>query len=98
MRLCALDTIHHGAFNKLPNGLHCTLPSKLSRCSQVHTEYAPSTLPSTFSSTLPSMLSRTLLTALDGTLPICLTVRSRVSSQDALKTLSRRSQDALKTL
>jgi hypothetical protein len=31
------------------------------------------------------MLSRTLSIALDGTLPACLTVRSQVSSQDALK-------------
>jgi hypothetical protein len=38
-----------------------------------------------FPSTLPSMLSRTLPIALDGTLPACLTVRSQVSSQDALK-------------
>jgi len=38
-----------------------------------------------FSSTLPIKLSRTLPIALDGTLPACLTVRSQVSSQDALK-------------
>jgi len=72
MQLYELDTIHHAAFNKLgtklPNALHCTLPStlwstllieldctlpvcsqpawltlpsKLSRRSQVHSEYAP---------------------------------------------------------
>jgi len=40
---------------------------------------------STFSSTLPTMLSRTLLIALDGTLLLCLTVHSQISSQDALK-------------
>jgi hypothetical protein len=33
MRFCALDTIHHTAYNKLesklPDALHCTLPSTL---------------------------------------------------------------------
>ena len=52
-------------------------------------KYTPSTLPSsppsTFSRTLPGIPSRTLLVAPDGTLPACLTVRSQVSSQDALK-------------
>jgi len=60
------------------------LPNSLSRPSQVHSKYAPSTL-STFLSTLLGMLSRMLAIALDGTLPACLTVRSKVSSQDALK-------------
>jgi hypothetical protein len=72
MRLCALDTIHHGAFTKLEtkllNALYCMLSSKL----QDAPKYTPSTLPSTppsmSSSTLPSLLSRTLLLALDGTL------------------------------
>jgi len=92
MRLCALNTIHHGAFNKvetkLPNTLHCTLPSKL----QDAPKYTPNTLPSTplstFSSTLqdapnctrwhtPSLLDYTLLSKLSR--------RSQVSSQDALK-------------
>jgi len=36
-------------------------------------------------STLLGMLSRTLRIALDGTLPACLTIRSQVSFQDALK-------------
>jgi len=78
-----------------------TLSSKLSRRSQVHSwacsqgrsqllsmansnlawQYALKTL----SSTLPRTLSRTLPTALDGTLPACMTVRSQVSSQEALK-------------
>jgi hypothetical protein len=33
MRFCALDTIHHAAYNKLEikllDALHCTLPSTL---------------------------------------------------------------------
>ena len=33
MRFCALDTIHHAAYNKLesklPDALHCMLPSTL---------------------------------------------------------------------
>jgi hypothetical protein len=109
MRLWALDTIHHAAFNKAAKctSLHapkyalkytpdCTqlgtpslldLRSKLS--SQDAPKYTASTLPSTppssFSSTLPGMPPRTLPLALDNTLPACLTVRSQVSSQDALK-------------
>ena len=55
------------------------------RHSQIHSEYAPSTPPSTFSSTLSRMLSRTLRIALDDTLSACLTIRSQVRSQDALK-------------
>jgi len=43
------------------------------------------TLPSMLSITLPSMLSSSLPIALDGTLSACWTVRSQVSSQDALK-------------
>jgi hypothetical protein len=57
------------------------LPSKLSRCSQVHSEYAPSTPLSTFSSTLPNMLSSTLPIALGGTPPAYLAQRSQVQSQ-----------------
>jgi len=59
-----------------------TLPSKLQRRAQVHSEYAPK-YTSEYSSTLPGMLSRTLPISLDGTLPACLTIRSQVSSQDA---------------
>jgi len=51
-------------------------------CTRWHT---PSLLDCTLPSTLPGMLSRTLPIALDGTLPASLTVRSEVSSQDALK-------------
>ena len=87
MRLCALDTIHHGAFNKLetkmPNALHCMLPSRLQDAPKYTLSTLPSTPPSTFS--IPGMHSRTLPIALDGTLPACLTVRSQVSSQDAPK-------------
>jgi hypothetical protein len=78
-----------------------TLSSKLARRSQVRSRacsqgrsqllsMADSNLAwlyalKTLSSTLPRTLSRTLPTALDGTLPACWTVRSQVSSQDALK-------------
>ena len=77
----------------LPIALDGTLPACLTIRSQVSYQDAPkytpnilpSTPPSTFSSTLPSMLSRTLLIALDDIPPAYLTVRSQVSSQDALK-------------
>jgi len=62
--------------------LDYTLPSKLSRRSQVHYEYAPKY---TSKYLLKSMISRTLPNVLNGTLPACLTVRSQASSQDALK-------------
>jgi hypothetical protein len=101
MRLWALDTIHHAAFNNTVKctSLHapkcglkytpdCTrlyTPSLLDLRSQVSSQDASTYTPSTFSCTLPGMLSRTLLNALDGTLPACLTIRSKVSSQDAPK-------------
>jgi len=77
----------------LPITLDGTLPACWTVRSQVSSQdtpkYTTSTLqsipPSTFSSTLPGILSRTLPIALEGTLPACLTVRSQVSSQDALK-------------
>ena len=86
---------------KLPNALHCTLPSTLCSTLLIALDctlpacltYAPkealkklpSTPPSTFSSTLPGMLPRTLPLALDGTHPACWTVHSQSSSQEALK-------------
>jgi len=83
-----------------PSLLDCTLPSTLSRhsqahsraCSQVHSQlhsmahsqrawlYAPKYALNTLSITLPI--------ALDDTLPACLTIRSEVSSQDALNDTS----------
>jgi hypothetical protein len=72
MQLCALNTIHHGAFTKLetklPNALYCMLLSKLQDAPKHTPSTLPSTPPSMSSSTLPSLLSRTLLIALDGTL------------------------------
>jgi len=76
----------------LPIALDDTLPAcftiRFQVSSQDAPKYTPSTLlstpPSMFSNTLSGMLSRTLPIALDGTLPACLTVRSQVSSQDAL--------------
>jgi len=69
MRLCALDTIHHAAFNKLetklPNALLCTLPSMLW-----------STLLIALDCTLPACLTYTLKT-----LPSTLWVRSQVHLQ-----------------
>ena len=70
-----------------------TLPAWLTICFQVKSQdtskytlsILPSTSLSTFSSTLLGMLSRRFPIALDGTLPVCLTVRSQLSSQDTLK-------------
>jgi hypothetical protein len=78
MRLWALDTIHHAAFNKT------------AKCTSLHApKYTASTLPSTppsmFSSSLPGMLPRMLTLALDGTQPACVTVHSHTSAQEALK-------------
>jgi hypothetical protein len=67
------------ALEDTPCLLDYTLPSKLSRRSQVHSEYTPKY---TSKYVLKSMLSKTLPIALNGTLPACLTVRSQVSSQD----------------
>jgi len=61
------------------------LPSKLSRRCIVHSDYAPEYTSEYILKYTPGMLSRTLPIALDGTLPAYLTVRSQVSSQDALK-------------
>jgi hypothetical protein len=76
-----------------PNCSRWHTPSLFDLRSEVSSQDAPkytlSSLPSTplstFPSTHPGMPSRTLPIALDGTLPGCLTVRSQVSSQDALK-------------
>ena len=57
-----------------PSLLDCTLPSKLSRHSHVHFEYAPM-----YTS---ESLSRTLPIAVDGTLPAYLALRSQVHSQE----------------
>jgi len=77
------------ALKYTPDCTQLYTPSMLDLRSQDAPKYTPSTLPSTpqskFSSTLPGMLWRTFPIALDGTHPACLTVRSQVSSQDALK-------------
>jgi hypothetical protein len=101
MRLWALDTIHHAAFNKTAKctSLHAPkyalkyTPSLLDLRSQLSSQDAPnytvSTLPSTppsmLSTILPGMLSRTLTLALDGTQPASLTVNSHTGTQEAPK-------------
>jgi len=50
MQLWALDTIHHAAFNKLPNALYCTLPSTL-------LDMLPITLPLALNVTQPACLT-----------------------------------------
>jgi len=73
IRLCALDIIHHAAFNKLES----TLPNAFIARSQVHLQVRSqvhSRACSQGRSQLDSM-----------TLPACLTIRSQVSSQDAPK-------------
>jgi len=73
IRLCALDTIYHAAFNipetKLPNAFIARSQVHLQVRSQVHSRAC-----SQGRSQFDSM-----------TLPACLTIRSQVSSQDALK-------------
>jgi len=101
MRLCALDTIHHAAFNKTAKctSLHapkyalkytpdCTRSYTLSLLdvrSQVSSQDALKYTSSTLPSTPPSTFSSTLPIALDDTLPACLAICSQVSSQDAPK-------------
>jgi hypothetical protein len=100
MRLWALDTIHHAAFNKTVKcrslydptyALKYTrdyTPSLLNVCTQVSSHETMRTRiskPSTFSCTLPGKHTRTLTVALNGTLPACFTVCSQGSSQDDLK-------------
>jgi len=73
IRLCALDTIHHAAFNKLES----TLPNEFIVHSQVHLQVRSQVhawICSQGRSQLDSM-----------TLPACLTICSEVSCQDALK-------------
>jgi len=91
MRLCALDTIHHAVFSKTAKGTWLHAPKYALKytpdCSRLHTPCLLD-LRSQLSyqdTTLPGMLSRTLPIALNGTLPACLTIRSQVSSQNALK-------------
>jgi len=60
----------HDAFKHTPSLLHYMLWGKITKCSQALSRVPP---------------RKTLRIALDGTLTVCLTVRSRVSSQCALK-------------
>ena len=64
-----------------PSLLDCTLPSKLSRCTQLHS-MAYSQHASLYA---PKYTLKTLSIALDGTLPACLTVHLQVCSLDAPK-------------
>jgi len=76
MILCALDSIHHGAFSKLenkpPNVLHCMLPSKLQHAPEYSFSMLPITLPSMFSNRLPGMLSSIVPIVLESILLACL--------------------------
>jgi len=68
-----------------PNCLQWRTPSLLDLYSEVSSQDSPKFRLTTLPSTCLGMLSRTLLITLNGTLPACLTVRSQVISQDALK-------------
>jgi len=109
LRFCALDSIHHAVYNKLecklPDALHCTLPSTPLKytpdCTGLHipslldlqSHVSSQDTPKYTPSTLPSTLRSTPPSTFSSTLPSVLSRTLPIALDGALpRKLSRHSQ------